>query len=171
MKKLWRFLASPIFIINVPGWLNAAVLVFVLAVYIGFRAGVAAIFAYRELHQFPFLPADQAAGLRNQVRSLYELEVSTLLTPNDAEHLRNRILWTENFRNRVPNDLVPVTDMQEAKNYLILAYVERQREPQKAVEHIAVARGILSGLGWNDLPDETLMALVEQDARRNLAPK
>lgn len=169
MSEVWRFLSKPIF--TLPAYtrtLCAAVLVFIVTAYVGYRISAPLVYRYESSKQFESLGKNEAANLRTSVRILRSLDMSRVLVPPKESNLRENAVGIESAQNNTPENLKEVVELQRAMDYLALYRLEQTADSMHATADLRSARAILQSLGWRDLSDQELTALADEQIKRKV---
>jgi hypothetical protein len=166
MSEVWRFLTKPIF--TMPAYtrtLCAAVLVFMVTAYAGYRISAPLVYRYESSKQFESLGKGEAAKLRDSVLILRKLDMSRIFVPPRESNLRENAVAIERAQNNAPQNLKEAVGLQRAMDYLALYRLEQTADSMHAADDLRSARAILQEIGWRNLSDREMAAFADEEIK------
>ena len=138
-----------------------AFVIFVGCAYLGYFGAGRIVYRHKQSTWFNALGKQDAEQLREASRTLLAFSVSSLLIQNTPASLQRNVASLEEIRREAPQELWPILDLRLAKDYAMMARLERSENESAAIGHQQSAKLILGSLGWQDVSDNALTALAD----------
>lgn len=136
--------------------------------YLGYLGTLRIAYLYKQATWFSSLGKQDGARLRGTAQALMEFELINTSIQNTSASLRNNISSLTKIRSRAQHEVWPILDLRLAKDYAMMARLERQRDSTQAAAHQQLAKKLLLSLGWQDVSDDGLSDLVDRQLRSRL---
>jgi hypothetical protein len=148
-----------------------AALAFVGSGYIGYYSAGKIAYRYIQSQFFSTLGQEDARQLRDVSQTLYQFELSRILTQNTEESLQRNVNYLQTVRAKAPADVRPVIDLRIAADYAVMARLDQQSgRLEQATAHRQSAESLFHTLGWQNLSTEVLNEVADKQVE-SLAKK
>jgi hypothetical protein len=147
----------------------AALLICAGCGYLGYYSAARIVYQHKQSAWFSSLEKPEAEQLRKTGQTTLALSLSSILIQNNPSSIQHQVSSLAKIRSQAPQEFWPILDLRLAKDYAMMARLERQTgESKVAAEHEESAKLLLRSLGWLDVSDNALADLADRQFRSRM---